>query len=591
MMAVLSSFLSVRLALACAGRGLADAARWSRGWLLLTVVLHSVQAVLPALQVLLISVLLGRLADGAVGSGLAVPLVLLTVVVGAAFPLAQVAWQSSQRMGLRLMLRYQERLLEAVARATPRQLADGGFVRDVETAQLGISAPGLAAIPGQALQVITAVVTAVSLCATIATFNLVSGLLVGASLLPTVFAFTLIARVELAGMPRLAKASRRANHLTEQLLQQRTGTELAALQSGHKVATLAVSARARFVAVLEELTRFGTRMELACAAGTVLLLGGALTVMVFGSPNPAGAAASIAGIISGIHAIRSCGNAFGQLVTAAPKADLYRRVLTTLPPMPPADPVARVDHLAVTDLHHTYPGATEPALRGVSFEAGRGQMIALVGVNGAGKTTALNAALGIVDPDRGLVSLDGFDADTLADADRLARFGLLTQEFGRYELTVRETVLLGTPDVAVPDERVWRALERAHAADFVRALPGGLDCQLGQQWGGSGLSGGQWQRIALARIHLRDAPIWVLDEPTSAIDAEAERDIFAELRQVKDNHITIVVSHRAWTLRAMDHIHVFDQGRIVEHGTFAELLRENGRFATLFAEQTAPPRR
>src|SRR5690606_37757149 len=113
-------------------------------------------------------------------------------------------------------------------------------------------------------------------------------------------------------------------------------------------------------------------------------------------------------------------------------------------------------------------------------------------------------------------------------------------------LTVRETVLLGTPEVDVTDEQIWLALERAHAADFVRALPGGLGSQLGQQWGGAGLSGGQWQRIALARIHLRNAPIWILDEPTSAIDAEGEREIFAALRQVKDDHITIVVSHRAW---------------------------------------------
>ncbi len=554
---------------------------------MITMVLHLVQAIVPALQVLLISLLLDRLATGPYGRGLVIPLVLLTVVVAAAFPLGQVAWQASHRLGLRLMVRYQAELLSAVSRATPRQLADGGFVRNVETAQLGIAAPGMASVPGQALQLITTVITAVSLCVTIGTFNPLSGVLVGASLAPTVLAFTLIARVELAGLPRLARASRRANHLTEQLLQQRSGTELATLQSGHKVARLAVMARRDYVKVLEELTRFGTRMELACAAGTAILLGGALAAMVFSSTNPAGAAASIAGIISGIHAMRSCGNAFGQMVTAAPKADLYHQMVAALPPTPPGRPATTVDRLAVNRVHHRYPGAARPALRGVSFEARRGQIIALVGVNGAGKTTALNAVLGVVNPDRGSVTLDGVEATSLTTADRLAQFGLLTQEFGRYELTCRETVALGTPDSDVADAQIWEALERAHAADFVRALPDGLDTQLGEQWGGSGLSGGQWQRIALARIHLRAAPIWILDEPTSAIDAEAERDIFADLRRVKDSHITIVVSHRAWTLREMDHIYVFDHGQVVEHGPFGELLRAGGRFATLFAEQTS----
>src|SRR5699024_11195299 len=125
---------------------------------------------------------LDRLATGPYGRGLVIPLVLLTVVVAAAFPLGQVAWQASHRLGLRLMVRYQAELLSAVSRATPRQLADGGFVRNVETAQLGIAAPGMASVPGQALQLITTVITAVSLCVTIGTFNPLSGVLVGASL-------------------------------------------------------------------------------------------------------------------------------------------------------------------------------------------------------------------------------------------------------------------------------------------------------------------------------------------------------------------------------------------------------------------------
>ena len=116
-------------------------------------------------------------------------------------------------------------------------------------------------------------------------------------------------------------------------------------------------------------------------------------------------------------------------------------------------------------------------------------------------------------------------------------------------------------------------------------MPDGLDSMLGQQFGGRGLSGGQWQRVALARIHLRGAGIWILDEPTSAIDAEAERDVFAQLRRTKAERITVVVSHRAWTLRGMDRIYVVDEGRIVESGTYDELKSRPTRFAQIFAEQ------
>jgi ATP-binding cassette subfamily B protein len=121
-------------------------------------------------------------------------------------------------------------------------------------------------------------------------------------------------------------------------------------------------------------------------------------------------------------------------------------------------------------------------------------------------------------------------------------------------------------------------------------MPNGLDTQLGQQWGGTGVSGGQWQRLALARIYLRNAGIWILDEPTSAIDAEAERQIFSELRRTKHKRITIVVSHRAWTLKDMDRIYVIDGGAVVQEGTYADLVSQrDGRFAEIFAGQALSP--
>ena len=120
----------------------------------------------------------------------------------------------------------------------------------------------------------------------------------------------------------------------------------------------------------------------------------------------------------------------------------------------------------------------------------------------------------------------------------------------------------------------------------MRALPEGLDTRLGEQWGGVGLSGGQWQRLALARLILRNTDLWVLDEPTSAIDAETEEDIFTSLREIAAGHMTVLVSHRAWTLRHADRIYVMDAGAIVESGTYAELMARDSYFARLFASQT-----
>jgi ATP-binding cassette subfamily B protein len=240
--------------------------------------------------------------------------------------------------------------------------------------------------------------------------------------------------------------------------------------------------------------------------------------------------------------------------------------------------------LAVERLTVMYPGASVPALDDVSFRAARGEMVALVGVNGAGKTTAVNAMLGIIEPHGGRVEIDRLELASLPARDRLAHFGLLTQEFGRYELTVREAVALGTR-VPVDDDAIWAALVVAGADRLVEALPDGLDTMLGQQWGGVGLSGGQWQRIALARIAVRDAGIWILDEPTSSVDAEAEVEIFDRLRRTGADRITVVVSHRAWTLRDMDRIYVFNEGRVVQHGRYEELIAQPGRFAEIFAEQ------
>jgi ATP-binding cassette subfamily B protein len=553
-----------------ARESLLDAVRITPGWLATYSVLQLLLAILPGAQVVLIQALVA--ADDPWG-----PLLGLTVVVGSMYPLTQVSNIAGQRMMLRLRLALRVELAKVAARLSPSRLAEPEVVRDLEASQTATHP--MSDVAGKPVQVLSAAATSVVLCVAISAINLLSGLLVLAALVPTVLAFTLISRMEAKGWPQVGQHERRAAYATEQLIQQRPGTELAVLGSGWKVADLVASNRAKATWILDRMVRTAMVYELGAALVTVLLFGGALVALVRGGATGGAAAAAVAGTITGLNAIRQCGYAFGSIVTAAPQAAIYRRFVRSASAGPRRSVVRQVDSVALDNVTFGYPGAAEPTLRDVSIEAHRGELVALVGVNGAGKSTAINLLVGSLSPDGGRVLIDGADADALAEDERLAHFGLLVQEFGRFEFTLRDAVGLGAPDV-VTDQEIRGALAGTFAADL------SLDTQLGQQWGGTGISGGQWQRLALARIRLRDAGVWILDEPTSAIDAEAEHEIFTELRRTSAGRITIVVSHRAWTLRAMDRIYVIDNGTVAQQGTYDELMADpTTRFARLFATQ------
>ncbi|HEY9294733.1 MAG TPA: ABC transporter ATP-binding protein [Microlunatus sp.] len=564
--------------------GIRDAARSSPGWLGTAATLNLLHAVIPAAQIWSLERLVNELVTP-VGppSELILDVLILTVTVGLNYPLGQVALIASQRMGLRMTLRYKSQLAQAAARLRPRQLADAQISTTLQDAQLAIDP--MSRVPGNALQLAAAMVTAAALCVAICSFSPPAGLIVFSALLPTVAAFTVIARAEADGWPRVAAAQRRVGYAMEQLVQQRPATELALLGSGSRVAGLVIKSERDKLRELDRLIAIAMRWELAASAVTAVLLAGALTSMIIDNVGAAFAAAAIAGILSGLSAIRFTGYAFGNIVSAAPRAAALYGVDDLAPVRQWAPAPPRTRRIDVIGLTVRYPDSTRPAVEDVDLHAERGEIIALVGANGAGKTSTVNALLRVTEIEQGKIIIDDHDAETLSEPELLQRFGMLTQEFGRYEFTVRDVVSLGTADSEVGDEAIWRAVTAAEAAGFVRELPAGLDTQLGQQWGGTGLSGGQWQRLALARIHLRDAGIWILDEPTSAIDAEAEREIFSSLQRSRQDRITIVVSHRAWTLRGMDRIYVFDHGRIVQVGSFHQLLDQPGRFADLFAEQ------
>jgi ATP-binding cassette subfamily B protein len=244
----------------------------------------------------------------------------------------------------------------------------------------------------------------------------------------------------------------------------------------------------------------------------------------------------------------------------------------------------------------TYPGGTEPAVEGLNLHIRNGELIALVGENGAGKSTLVKLLLRFYDADQGSVSVGGVDLKHFDPAVLRSRIGVLFQDYASYELSVRENVVMGRPDGEASskandervDERVMDALRNSRSEWLVKKMPNGLDSKVGRLFeGGHDLSGGEWQRLALARIMYRDADIWILDEPTSSLDPEAEAAIFAELKENLKGRIGIVISHRFSTVRIADRIAVIAGGRVSELGTHEELLRAKGRYAQLFELQAA----
>jgi ATP-binding cassette subfamily B protein len=253
----------------------------------------------------------------------------------------------------------------------------------------------------------------------------------------------------------------------------------------------------------------------------------------------------------------------------------------------PVRPIPRQDlSIEFENVSFTYPGTSKPAISGLDLTIHSGELLALVGLNGSGKTTLMKLLLRLYDPDSGAIRIGGVDLRNADPADIRDRIGILFQDFMYYDYTVRENVLFGR--IAnrhhLPDLKI--ALSEAQAWPFVNRLQNGIETHLGTIWDdGHQLSGGEMQRIALARLFFRDADIWILDEPTASLDAEAEIAIFAQLKRLLGGHTGIITSHRFSTVRLSDRIAVMADGRVIELGTHDQLVAQGGKYAEMFEFQ------
>src|SRR5678815_5749892 len=268
----------------------------------------------------------------------------------------------------------------------------------------------------------------------------------------------------------------------------------------------------------------------------------------------------------------------------------YLAIPTGRPAPPPelaALPSGQEEGVRFDDVGFRYPGREGWALRHVDIFIPAGQSLALVGQNGAGKTTFIKLLTRLYEPTEGRVLLDGRDLRDWDDVELHRRIGVIFQDFNQYQFTVRENVGFGSIDEMKDDAQVERAVERGGAAEIVKSLTEGLETGLGRWFkGGVELSGGQWQKIALARAFMREnADILVLDEPTAALDAEAEHAVFERFQELAAGRTTIVISHRFPTVRMAERILVLDGGHVIEDGTHDTLVAKKGRYAKLFELQ------
>jgi ATP-binding cassette subfamily B protein len=347
----------------------------------------------------------------------------------------------------------------------------------------------------------------------------------------------------------------------------------------------------------EKMYRSGTRISIltGLVTGTTLALAYIFVGMrgIHGSINPGGVVLVIGAFTSVSGTLQNISSTFVAVDQHTTFLEDYFSFLNIDPLIPVPAPALHIPEGPITgiefrDVGFTYPGGTEPALQGLNLKIKQGELIALVGENGAGKSTLVKLLLRFYDTQEGSLEVSGINVKDIDPEVLRNRIGVLFQDFVSYELTVRENVMMGRPNGKTDDEDVMKALRDSRSEWLVKKMTSGLDSKVGRLFeGGHDLSGGEWQRLALARIMYRNADIWILDEPTSSLDPEAEAAIFAELKENLRGRIGIVISHRFSTVRIADRIAVIADGKVTELGTHEELMETNSRYAELFELQAS----
>lgn len=314
-------------------------------------------------------------------------------------------------------------------------------------------------------------------------------------------------------------------------------------------------------------------------------LEGRITVgtLIFLTGSIAGASTQLQGVFSLFSHISDQALHLTDLVE-------FLKVQPTIRSRPDALPMPRTMRAGFEfrDVSFHYPGSDHLVLKDLNFRLEPGEHVALVGENGQGKTTLVKLLARLYDPTGGSIRLDGTDLREYSVEELHKEIGVIFQDFVRYDMPARMNIGVGRIECVDDDEALWTAAEKSRADRLLTGFGGGLDQMLGRRFeGGVDLSGGEWQKIALARAYLRDAQVLILDEPTAALDAVAESEVFARFADLSRGKMALLISHRFSTVRKSDRIVVLEDGQIYEEGTHDQLVAQGGRYASLFELQAA----
>ena len=251
-------------------------------------------------------------------------------------------------------------------------------------------------------------------------------------------------------------------------------------------------------------------------------------------------------------------------------------------------PLSLKKNIIVENLSFTYPGNNQGTINNVSFEIKKGEVIALVGPNGAGKSTLVRLLCRLYDPDSGSVIYDGNNIRNMDPEEYRKQFSVIFQDFMLYNLTVKENIQMGNIESDKSVEKIKSAAVATGVDNLIENLPDGYDTVIGNLFDDSReLSWGEWQKIALSRALFREAPVLILDEPSSSLDADTEYELFSRFREIVKGRTSILISHRFTNVTLADRIIVLDKGAIAETGTHDELMKRGGMYYTMFIKQSS----
>lgn len=534
-------------------------------------------AAFPALNVLVIGYLAQQIS---LEQSLLLPLVLLVLMFGASNMLQQLTNSNSRALAFVHENEGLYILLDKLETVPTYRYNEPQFIDQLHRAH-GVYYYAYLSAQNHALMSLTyGVVSALSLCWTLWGYNHTVAIIALFFPIPLLMNTMIYGKMEARYWPEINRYQTRNKYLQSQLILERPGFDLATMNGGTVLTRLAVKVRQKWLTTSTKMHLYTGIFGTGIGIFATIMYAVCLAILVW-QGDFISLLAGIFGLTSTVNALYGMGYEIGMLAQCVPATRaLYQFVHTDWGNQTAIDTSA-ASQIAFANVKVSY--GDRQVVTGVDLQLERNKITAIVGANGSGKTTLIKALMGVQPQASGNITC-GASTYELADKKYALSYATVNQEFQKFDVSIREFVTLGIK-VSLTDEQIWNALDHVEIADFVKQLPQGLDTPTGVQSDGIELSGGQWQRLCVARGLLAPQDILFLDEPTSAIDAQTEERIFTHLAQVAQQRLVLLTTHRVSTLQAVQRIYVMEDGKIVESGSFVELNQPGTKFRALFEAQ------